>query len=671
MARPIILSNGEMAIGLNPFGLVHDFYYPYVGLENHSSERASRHRVGLFVEGAIHWITDGTWQISQRYLPGRLIGKTVATNEWLGFAIEFQDFVDSELNVFARNVEVINLGDRERSAKLYMHQAFIISEAADGHDTAQYIPKGATPDHNHEAILHYKGKRCFLIGGENLQKGTDFDSFSIGTFGQFHDGDHEGVWRDAEDGELARNPVERVQTDSIMQFDLDFQPHDSARVHYHLAAGKSLHEVRRALAKFRSDTLLTRLMKTGQYWAEWIEPAAAAAEVKIAPEYRENFLSSLLTLKSMMDRRGAVMASIDTEMLKYTRDAYVDCWPRDASYTYWAFLRLGYYNELKQFFRFARDVLTEEGFFWQMYRPDASVGPNSHAYVHDGDVAPPIQSDETATTLFLFVKAVQQAVRSGEKLEGWSELWENLGRPMANFLSDFIDPITKLPRPSYELWEVAYETSTYTTAATYGALNAAADLAEMFHETDNVIKWRNVTSEIREHADMLWNEKKDFFYKGFWRRNDGRTDFDDRIDASSFYAAWAFNLFDRDKVAKAFEIFTQRFNIDSENIASPRFEGDDYNRVIPNSDGNPWFIISFWLAQYQLDEPGGDREFARKVLDWANDQITRTNILPEQVSPLDGSMISAAPLAWSHAEFINTCLDFGIVDKGEDHEIST
>ncbi len=663
-----------MAIGLNPFGLVHDFYYPYVGLENHSSQRASHHRIGLFVDGAIHWINDGTWQISQRYLPGRLIGKTVATNEWLGFSIEFQDFVDSELNVFARNVEVINLSDRERSAKLFMHQAFIISEAADGHDTAQYIPRGASPDQNYEAILHYKGKRCFLVSGNNLQKkGADFNSYNIGVFGDFSDGDQEGVWRDAEDGELARNPVERVQTDSILQFDLDLSPHDSARVHYYLAAGKSLHEVRRALGKFREDTLLTRLMKTGQYWEKWIEPAATMAEVKIAPEYRENFLSSLLILKSMMDRRGAVMASLDTEMLKYTRDAYVDCWPRDASYTYWVFLRLGYFNELKQFFRFARDVLTDEGFFWQMYRPDASVGPNSHAYVHNGadiEVAPPIQSDETATMLFLFVKAVQQAVRAGEPLENWRELWENLGRPMANFLSDYIDSTTKLPRPSYELWEVAYETTTYTTAATFGALNAAADLAEMFHETDNAIKWRTVASEIRENSAILWNEEKDFFYKGFHKRGDGQTDYDDRIDASSFYAAWAFNLFDKEKIARAFETFTKRFNVSGDNVVAPRFENDDYNRVVPNSDGNPWFIVSFWLAQYQLDEPNGDRDFSKKVLDWANDQMVRTNILSEQINPLNGAMISAAPLAWSHAEFVNACLDLGQEKSGGSNAIS-
>lgn len=665
MARPIILSNGEMAIGLNPFGMVHDFYFPFVGLENHSSERASRHRIGLFIEGAIHWLSDGTWQIKQQYIPGRLIGKTVATNEWLGFAIEFQDFVDSELNVFARNIHVINLSDRSRRAKLFLHQAFIIGEAADGHDTAQWIPSihGAS-----EAILHYKGKRAFLISGKNLQTNRSFDSFSIGCFGQFGDDKSDGVWRDAEDGELARNPVERIQTDSILQYDLEFAAHDSARVHYFLAAGKSQHEARQILDKFETDGLLARLMKTDRYWRVWIAPARTLAEVKVAPDYRDHCLASLLILKAMMDRRGAIMASCDTEMLKYTRDAYVDCWPRDASYCLWTFLRFGYYNEIKQFFHFACDVISDDGFFWQMYRPDATIGPNSHAYVHDGDVAPPIQTDETATMLFLLGKVIQTAVKSGGKIKDWYELYEKLGRPMANFLSEYIEPTTKLPRPSYEVWEVLYQTTTYTTATTFGALVAAADIAELFGETDNAIKWRNVAAEIQEAAAVLWNEERQYFHKGFWQRSDGQIDFDQTIDTSAFYGAWAFRLFDSDKLETAFETLTKRFYIKDNNVGCPRFEGDDYNRTGPSSDGNPWFITSFWLAQYQAER--GQPDLTKKVLDWANDQMTRTNILPEQVSPIDGSMLSAAPLAWSHAEFINTCLDYGN-PKGTNHAIST
>ena len=649
MARPIILSNGEMAIGLNSTGLVHDFYYPYVGLENHTSQRATRHKVGLFVDGAIHWIDDGNWHISQRYLSNSMIGWTIATNEWLGFTLQFQDFVDAELNIFARNVHIINLFDHPRDVKVFLHQAFIISEAADGHDTAQYLPK---MDGQEAAILHYKGKRTFLISGDNLQTKTNFDSFSIGTFGEYEGEYRDGVWRDAEDGNLSGNPVERIKTDSILEFNLNLPARDSARVHYYLAAGKSLHEARWALNKFCKESLLERLIKTDQHWRKWLAPAKRIAASKVAPQYHENFLSSMLVLKSMMDRRGAVIASLDTEMLNYTRDAYVDSWPRDTSYVLLAFLRLGYLDEVKQYFRFATNTLSDDGYFWQMYRSDASVGPNSHAWLHDGEITPPIQTDETASVLYLFAKTVQYTLYRGESLEIWRDLYENLARPMANFLSDFIDPVTKLPRPSYELWEVRFETTTYTTAATFGALKAAVELAEMFKEPSNAAKWRAAVSGIQENAEMLWNSDRNYFYRGFRRRMDGQTDYDDTIDLASFYGAWMFGLFDQDKIATAFDTFTARFNIVGNNVGSPRFENDDYN-----GHENPWFITSFWLAQYENQR--GNTELTRKVLDWANDQIMWTNILPEQVNPTTGAMLSAAPLSWSHAEFITTCLDFG------------
>lgn len=661
MARPIILSNGEMAIGLNRFGMVHDLYFPYVGLENHSSERATRHRIGLFVNDAVHWLSDGTWKVQQSYLPGRLIGKTVATNEWLGFVIEFQDFVDSELNVLARNIEVINLHDNERKVKLYLHQAFIIGESADGHDTAQYLPES---DNEAAAILHYKGRRAFTVSGYNPQTGEPFDSFSIGHFGNLSGEHHDGVWRDAEDGELSRNPVERIQTDSILQFDLQMAAHDSARVHYFLAAGKSIAESRHVLEKFRADGLLKRILKTDAHWKQWLAPAVAVAEVKVAPEFRANFLNSLMILKSMMDRRGAIMASLDTEMLKYTRDAYVDCWPRDASYVMMAFWKIGYIDEVKQFLRFAKDTLSEEGFFWQMYRPDASIGPNSHAYIHDGEVAPPIQTDETATTLFLLSKVMKLDIERGGRLEDWREFYEELGRPAANFLANYVDPSTGLPKPSYELWEVLYQTTTYTTAATFGALNAAADMAQLFGETNNVEKWRSVAATMRDKADILWNHERNYFYRGFWRHHDGNFDYDATIDVSAFYGAWVFNLFDADKIQTAFLALSERFGVNNENVKIPRFEGDDYNRANPDSDGNPWFITSFWLAQYQSlqfqkGRDSAETQFTQKVLDWANEQMNRTVILPEQINPENGDMLSAAPLAWSHAEFVNTCLAYG------------
>ena len=45
MARSIILGNGSLLIGLDEQGLVRDFHYPRVGLENHVGGQLM-HKIG-------------------------------------------------------------------------------------------------------------------------------------------------------------------------------------------------------------------------------------------------------------------------------------------------------------------------------------------------------------------------------------------------------------------------------------------------------------------------------------------------------------------------------------------------------------------------------------------------------------------------------------------------
>ena len=67
-------------------------------------------------------------------------------------------------------------------------------------------------------------------------------------------------------------------------------------------------------------------------------------------------------------------------------------------------------------------------------------------------------------------------------------------------------------------------------------------------------------------------------------------------------------------------------------------------------------MTTLWLAQYYI-ETGKDEE-AKKLIAWVTDTaMMPTGIMAEQVSPLDSSFISVAPLTWSHAEYLATLLD--------------
>src|SRR5665811_2585703 len=108
MSRPLFLSNGHMLVGLNSFGLVHDFYYPYVGYENHLSSKAQRHMIGVWVDDEFSWMDDGSWNIAIKYEDMALISHIRATNNKLDVVLESVSYTHLTLPTILRNVHVVN-----------------------------------------------------------------------------------------------------------------------------------------------------------------------------------------------------------------------------------------------------------------------------------------------------------------------------------------------------------------------------------------------------------------------------------------------------------------------------------------------------------------------------------------------------------------------------------
>lgn len=644
MSRPIVLSNGELHVGLNPTGLVHDFYYPYVGLENHTASDGLRHRIGVWVDGAFSWLDDGSWSFHSDYPYESLIGQTTAYNDKLGIVLEFDDCVDSHQSAFLRNIHVVNTSDDSRTVKLFMHQVFAISHSH-ASDTAQYLPDAP-------GIVHYKGSRVFLVSGQSKNQ-IPFNQFSIGIYGIEN---KEGTYRDAEDGVLSGNTVEHGSVDSVVGFELQLGPQDSGRVHYWIAAGKSIREALVIHNRIKEEGLLHRLLLTEKWWQQWLQPASACIK-NLPSEYQDSFRKSLLLIKSHIDKRGAVIASTDTTMLNYARDAYGYCWPRDAAFVLWPLIRLGYKDEPLQFFNFCRRILHPDGYLMQKYQSDGAVGSSWHSYVHEnGEVAPPIQEDETAIVVFL----IMQYFHYHDDPRNLREYYNSLVRPMANFMAAYIDKETKLPKPSYDLWEEEFLTSTYTTAVTYAGLQAATHMAEKLEESEDAIRWGSIANEMCHSARAtLFNKDKNYFYHGF-TKDDAGIHYKDRIDTASFYGAFMFGLFDiqSDEVQKSLVTLLDHLQSGPKFVGLPRYENDKYNVIDPAGVGNPWFITTLWVAQYYIE--ANQQEEAKAYLQWVVERMMPSGVLSEQLNPYSLEFVSVAPLVWSQSEFVSTILDIAI-----------
>ena len=641
VGRPVLLSNGELHVGLNEYGLVHDFYFPYVGFENHSAGANLRHKIGVWVDGKTWWLDDGDWKIRMRTATGALIGHTSAYNDGCKVLLEFDDVVDHGISAFIRNVHIINADSRPREIRLFMHQAFAIGDSRSNTDTAQFLPDS-------DALLHYRGRRAFVIGGRKLS-GEPFDQHSIGLFGI--EG-RQGTYVDAEDGELGCSNVEHGRVDSVIRFAQTIGAHDSARVHYWIAAGTSTREALFVHKHVREDSATRFIESTALWWNAWLAPVHAAAE-KMNEKEREMFVHSALVVKANIDKRGAVIATTDSSMLNYARDAYGYCWPRDGAYALWPLIRLGYVSEPLRFFEFCRRGLHQSGYLMHKYIADGSLGSSWHPYVHGSVSAPPIQEDETALTLFMFSQFYQ--VQKDHKL--LSDFYESFIKRMADFIAEYVDEKTGLPKPSYDLWEEHYITSTYTTSVVYAALSAAAELAEAADDDDSAVKWRSSADDIQRAAHKhLFNAQRKSFYKGVHVEN-GTVVHDDTIDLSSFFGAFMFGLFpiDSDEIRFAFESMKSTFEFDADTLGLPRYENDAYQRSNPNITGNYWYITSLWIAQYATET--GDTELASRITDWVISNADSSSMLAEQLDPESGHPLSVSPLVWSHAEYMATMLD--------------
>jgi GH15 family glucan-1,4-alpha-glucosidase len=94
-----------------------------------------------------------------------------------------------------------------------------------------------------------------------------------------------------------------------------------------------------------------------------------------------------------------------------------------------------------------------------------------------------------------------------------------------------------------------------------------------------------------------------------------------------------------------------------------RYVDDPYFRMTPDIErvpGNPWLICSLWLADHKIAaaRQRADLRPALDLLHWVESKRLSSGLLPEQLHPFSGEPLSVAPLAWSHAAFVNCVLAY-------------
>jgi glucoamylase len=672
MPRPLILGNGTMLATFDEHLQMRDLYYPYVGMEDHTTF-GKVHRMGFWVEGiGFSWVSDGSWKITPGYKTETMVGQSQLVNEGLGIAIRLEDAVHPVHNVLLRRLMVRSLDGTEKRVKCFFHHDFHIY-GDNQKDTAFYEPYT-------NSVIHYREKRYFLVGGltDNPQEcvvghkagvydsvlhtmktvtGCGISSFSIG---KANYRGLEGTWRDAEDGELGRNPIEQGSVDSTVAIHAIVPADKETEVVLSLCLGKTLDEVVNLQQLVMEEGIEQLFRNTNNYWRSWVNKTHRDFG-SLSPQAVDLYKRSLMMIRMHADNHGGIIAAADADIMAFNRDTYTYVWPRDGAFVSLALDNAGYGEISRRFFEFCDRVQSPDGYMLHKYNPDGSVGSSWHPWMRDGEAQLPIQEDETALVLYAMCKHFEQT----QDFEFLQNIFETFVKKAAQFLCDFREDETGLPFASYDLWEEHRGIFTYTVATTIAGLQAAAQMSQMLGHHTHSEKYHSIADDMRQAMLFhLFDEETGRFVKKIKRKN-GKTTERDLTPDASLAMVWKLGVLSPEdpRVVSTMKQLKDILTVKTGVGGMARYTNDFYQSTEhPSAEiqGNPWIITTLWDAQWRIAcaKTVGELDAAKDMINWVLGFAANTGILPEQMHPRTGAPLSVAPLTWSHATYVETVLLF-------------
>lgn len=623
MPRDIPIGNGSLLVAFDSQYRLSDFYFPRVGMEN---QAGAKFRLGVFADGMLHATDDVPWQCTIDYLRDTLVTDVTLQNDAIGLRLRCYDAVDPDANVYVRKIVVRNQRDDARDVKLMLHHEFALYGNSVG-DTVMFDPQSG-------GLMQYKKRRYVLI---NCDGGVREYACSRSAM----------TWVDAQDGELSMNAIAQGAVDAAIAIPVHLDAHGSATVMLWICAGRSDAEVRKLDANVRAEGAAHVLSRAGSHWYTWVNKPGEDLSA-LPDEITDLYRRSLLVIATQCDRGGAILAANDSDIQWGHNDHYSYAWMRDGAFVCDAMDRAGFPEITRRFLLFAHDVIRDEGYFLHKYNPDGSPAPLWQPWVRDGEPQLPIQEDETALVLWLVARHYKRT----RDLELLRALYPRLVVAAADFLTRYRDSETSLPLPSFDLWEERQGVFTFTCAAVWAGLTAAAELASLLNEPERRDKWSQAADELRSAMTKhLWLESEGRFARGLVRNESGALELDATVDASAF-ATFHLGVFSAESalVEGTMRAIREKLAVHTDVGGITRYENDHYHRIYEDAC-NPWILCTLWVAEYEVAR--GNTEAALDLVRWARAKGTTSMILPEQIDPHDGQHVSVAPLTWSHAQVVS------------------
>jgi oligosaccharide amylase len=623
---------------------IRDLYYPFVGMENHVSGHFCR--FGVWIDGRFSWI-DKTWKKKFRYKEDSMVTYVTLINPELEIELQVEDGIHHFYDALIRRIVIRNNIDKKREVRLFFSHDLHLYETDKG-ITAYYDPKN-------NAVVHFKKDRYFLVSGSSDKKGLYQFAVGVTEFGGL-----KGTWKDAEDGRLSNNAVAHGSVDSTISLRINVPERAEKTVYYWLTAGKTRQKVSELNSIVKVDPK-KMLEETERYYKSWANKSNINFG-DLPSNIIQMFKRSLLVLRTQVDNRGAIIASSDSDILRFNKDTYSYVWPRDGAFIALGLDAAGYHHITQRFFKFCEKTISDEGFLFQKYNADGSWGSTWHPWIGtESQFQLPIQEDETALVLYSLWNHYDQV----RDIEFINPLYKTLVCKAADFMVKYRYNDTKLPLPSYDLWEERRGISTFTASTVYGGLIAASNFAKIFGDISRAEAYKTAAKEVKEALlkHLYDNEKERFLKMVKPDREEGLVK--DFTVESSTYSVFEFDVLPTDdpRVEKTMKTIESALWIKTDIGGIARYQNDYYQQVgkdIKNVPGNPWIICTLWLAEWYIAKAKTLEDLKKplKLLHWVTEHSLESGVLAEQIHPYNGQPLSVSPLTWSHSTFVLTVIEY-------------
>lgn len=557
-------------------------------------------------EESFGWLTDDPWIRKQRYLPDSTILETVFSHPH-GVQAKATDFVLPDRDALVRIFEVTNNSEGSIDATVLYYNDFDIAETPLG-DACYY-------DENTDSIISYKRAYWFAFGSDRHSSAHQCGVHEEGS----------DAFMDAKDGRLSGNSLALFAgtkgVNSCLEWDIGkLRPSSKEQLTLYMCFANNKQKVLEILDASRRDSIAELVNNVNRYCQDWLRKSRA---IGVQDEWNDLLRRSLLTIRTLVSQDlGGIVAAPTME------PDYRYVWSRDGTYVAYALDRCGYADDAEGFYRWCKEAQEPDGGWYQRYHVEKTPGPSW------GE-----QEDQCATILW-GMGHHYHLTRDDEFL---TEMWPTVRKGVDHLLNNR-DRETGLIGPTFDLWEEKKALHTYTNAAGSAALRESSKIASVLGYDALSVSWLEESKALQKSImSNLWDEADGRFLKSINPR-------DSSIDTALLGLSYPFSVIDADdpRLLSTSRQIQNAYTYASEGLG--RYPGDLYH------GGNPWFITTLWMALYQCQLLNYDK--ARVLIDWCAKHVDELKLFSEQIQKDSGEPISASPLAWSHAMFILSLLDY-------------